>query len=326
MIKKITIYITTLLTVLLVLPALIVTTCRGPKIPRAELPEESRIKISVFFHRENKVREMCLEEYVVGVVAGEMPASFEIEALKAQAIIARTYAFSRMRQFGGPGYDGAFDADICDNFRHSQHFVTKEEAKANWSYWQRNSNWNKIVEAVFSTAGIIITHNGRAIDALYHSTCGGFTENSEDVFTNAIPYLRGVKCKHCQNSSRLNQQVTYTKEEFISILEREDLQGVVGATQIHMAPLSKTTSGRIIQYRIGDRIFRGSEVRSLFDLNSARFSFLFDGNNITFKVVGYGHGVGMCQFGSNGLAKKGYNYEEIIKFYYTDVEIINIGE
>lgn len=324
MVKKGALYFVSVLIILLVLPAVIVKSCRGPTFPYDETPEDGRITINVYFHKEDKVKEMYLEDYLVGVLAGEMPASFELEALKAQAVIARTYAVSRMKEFGGAGYEGNPQADICDDFKHSQHFVTEEEAKSKWSLWQKNSNWNKIVEAVYSTKGEIITYKGKPIDALYHSTCGGATENSEEVFTNAIPYLRGVQCNYCQESSRLNQKVTYTKQQLISILEGDGLQQVVGAREIDMGAVSKTESDRIIQYRIGDKIFRGTDVRHLFKLNSSRFTYNYDGSNITFNVVGYGHGVGMCQFGTNGLAKKGEKYKKIINFYYTDVEIVNI--
>lgn len=326
MIKRGLIYVFCVLVVLLILPALIVKSCRGSTFPYEEIPEDDRITINIYFHKEDKVKEMYLEDYLVGVVAGEMPASFNIEALKAQAVIARTYAVSRMRTFGGVGYEGHLQADICDDFRHSQHFVTEEEAKSNWSIWQKNSNWNKIVEAVYSTQGQIITHQGKPIDALYHSTCGGATENSEEVFSNAIVYLRGVKCDFCQESSRFNQKVTYTKQQLISILEGEGLQRVVGAREIDMGAVSRTESDRIVQYRIGDKIMRGTDVRHLFNLNSSRFTYSYDGSNITFNVIGYGHGVGMCQFGTNGLAKRGVNYKEIINFYYTDVKIINIED
>ncbi len=326
MIKNIIFYFVSIILVIIIIPALLVRSCRGPTFPYDHIDEDERVKINVYFHKEDELREMYLEDYIVGVVAGEMPASFDIEALKAQAVIARTYAVARMRQFGGPGYEGYPQADICTDFRHSQHYVTEEEAKSNWSFWQRNSNWNKIVEAVYLTAGEIITYNGKPIDALYHSTCGGATENSEDVFTNEIPYLRGVKCEYCKESSRLNQKVTYTKQQFIDILQKEGVQRAVGATQIDMGPISKTASDRIILYKIADKVYRGNDVRHLFKLNSARFTYTYDGSNITFNVVGYGHGVGMCQFGANGLAKTGKDYQHIIHFYYTDVNIDKISK
>ncbi|QNO15179.1 stage II sporulation protein D [Alkalicella caledoniensis] len=323
--KNIAIYFITFLIAVVVLPAILVRSCKGPSIPEY-VEEEELLKINVYFHKENKLKEMYLEEYIVGVVAGEMPASFDIEALKAQAVIARTYAVARMRQFGGNGYSGYPQADISTDYAENQHYVTEEEAKSNWSFWQKNANWEKITEAVYSTMGEIITYEGTTIDALYHSTCGGATEDSEDVFTNAIPYLRGKECSFCKDSSRFNSKVTYTKYQLGQILQQEGLQHVIGATKIDMEPVSKTNSDRVIQYRIGDKIFRGNDVRMLFKLDSARFTYKYDGNNITFTVVGYGHGVGMCQYGANGMAKKSYNYKDIINFYYTSVEIANILE
>jgi stage II sporulation protein D len=323
--KNILLYFGITLIVLLILPAILVKSCKGPKFPDNNSDSTvENIKINVYFHKEDKVKEMDLEQYIVGVVAGEMPARFDIEALKAQAVIARTYAVSRIREFGGNGYSGYPGADICDDYRHSQHYLTPEEARNNWPFWQRSGYWRKIVEAVYSTKGEIISYQGQPIDALYHSTCGGETENSEDVFTNKIPYLRGVSCLNCKDSPRFTQKVTYTKTGFINILEGEGLQRVVGAREIDMGIVNKTGSDRIIHFRIGDKIYRGSDVRLLFKLNSARFTYIYDGSNIVFNVVGYGHGVGMCQYGANGLAKKGYNYQEIINYYYTDVEIDNI--
>ncbi|SET18580.1 stage II sporulation protein D [Anaerobranca gottschalkii] len=322
--KNILIYFGVTLMVLLILPAILVKGCKGPTFPNDLDLTYENIKINVYFHKEDKLKEMELEEYIVGVVAGEMPARFDIEALKAQAVIARTYAVTRMRLFGGSGYSGYPGADICDDYRHSQHYLTPTEAKSNWPFWQRSIYWRKIVEAVYSTKGEIITYQGKPIDALYHSTCGGATENSEEVFTYAIPYLRGVTCLYCKDSPRFTQKVTYTKTGFINILEGEGLQRVVGAREIDMGIVSKTNSDRITYFRIGDKIFRGTDVRLLFKLNSARFTYNYDGANIVFNVVGYGHGVGMCQYGANGLAKKGYNYKDIINYYYTDVELENL--
>ncbi|SHJ80850.1 stage II sporulation protein D [Anaerobranca californiensis DSM 14826] len=323
--KNILIYFGVTLIILLILPAVLVKSCKGPIFPDNRLdPSYENIKINVYFHKENKLKEMDLEEYIIGVVAGEMPARFDIEALKAQAVIARTYAVTRMQLFGGRGYSGYPGADICDDYRHSQHYLTPAEAKSNWPFWQRSIYWRKIVEGVYSTKGEIISYQGKPIDALYHSTCGGATENSEEVFTNYIPYLRGVNCPYCKDSPRFTQKVTYTKTGFKNILEGEGLQRVVGAKEIDMGIVSKTNSDRITYFRIGDKIYRGSDVRLLFKLNSARFTYNYDGTNIVFNVVGYGHGVGMCQYGANGLAKKGYNYKDIIKYYYTDVELENL--
>ena len=325
--KNIVIYLVAFILAVIILPAILVKSCKGPTFPEhIKEYDQGLLKINVYFHKDNEIKEMYLEEYLLGVVAGEMPASFDIEALKAQAVIARTYAVSRMRQFGGNGYGGFPQADISTDYAENQHYVTEEEAKASWSFWQRNSNWAKIMEAVYLTMGEIINYEGHTVDALYHSTCGGATEDSEDVFTNPIPYLRGKDCPYCKESTRYTSKVTYTKSQLAHILEQEGLQHVIGATSIDMQAVTKTSTDRIIQYRIGEKLYKGTDVRMLFKLNSPRFTHEYDGSNIVFNVVGYGHGVGLCQYGANGMASSGNTYRDIIKFYYTGIEIKNILE
>jgi len=185
---------------------------------------------------------------------------------------------------------------------------------------------DKIEVAVDFTRGQILTYEGKIIEPLYHSTSGGRTENSEDVFSAAVPYLRSVESPYEDESPRLNSSVKITAGEFIDKIE--SAYGDMDITESNLDEKIKlgevSEGGRIKTLIIDNTEISGRDMRTLFNLNSTNFSFIQSGSQIEILTTGYGHGVGMSQWGAEGMANKGYNYKEILKHYYTGVEIVNM--
>ena len=275
-------------------------------------------------HKEtNEIEEIKLDEYLYGVVAAEMPATFEEEALKAQAVVARTYTIYKIEN--GSKHEGA---DICDSASCCQAWISKEKRFERWNEADREGNWQKIVSAVESTKGKIITYEGAPINAFFHSNSGGNTETATNVWggTN-YPYLQPVATSGEDAYSQYNSEVTVTKEELINkIKEYHSNIEIDFANEDAIKVLENTESGRVKTIKFGNIQISGTETRTIFGLKSAMFTVEIKDENIIFKVVGYGHGVGMSQTGADSMAKLGNKYEEIIKHYYSGVEIKNVSE
>ena len=269
-----------------------------------------------------EVEEIPLDTYLLGVVSAEMPANFEQEALNAQALVARTYTiYSIVHNQGKHG-----DADICDDSNCCQAWISKEDRMARWDEGERESNWRKIETAVNTTAGKIITYEGAVIDAFFHSNSGGTTEAPVNVWggTN-YPYLQSVETAGEDAYSQYSSEASFTKEEFNNkILAKHSDFTIDYSKEDAIKILEYTESGRIKTIKIGNLNLSGVEVRTLLVLKSANFTVNIDGDNIKFEVTGYGHGVGMSQTGADSMAKSGSGYEEIVKHFYTGVEITDM--
>lgn len=269
-----------------------------------------------------EIEEVPLDTYLLGVVSAEMPANFEQEALNAQALVARTYTiYSIVHNNGKHG-----DADICDDSGCCQAWISKEDRMARWDEAERENNWRKIEIAVNTTAGKIITYNGEVIDAFFHSNSGGTTEAPVNVWggTN-YPYLQSVETAGEDAYSQYSSEVVITKEELKNkILEKHADFSIDYSQSDCIQILEYTESGRVKTIKIGNLNLSGVEVRTLLGLRSANFEVSIDGDNIKFSVKGYGHGVGMSQTGADSMAKQGSNYEEIVKHFYTGVEIMEM--
>ena len=286
--------------------------------------EDSTSKTIKLLHSETgQVEEVDLDEYLYGVVSSEMPASFEMEALKAQAVVARTYTVYQMTYNSGKHEN----ADICDNYACCQAWISKEDRFAKWNEEESESNWNKIVEAVNSTSGKIITYNGEAINAFFHSNSGGVTESSVNIWGGIdYPYLKSVETAGEEGYNQYESQVVLTQQELLSKIQTKYEDCTIDfSVPDCISILEYTTSGRVKTIKFGNKEIAGTEARTLLGLKSTNFTFSIDGENITFSVIGYGHGVGMSQTGADALAKAGSNYEAIIKHFYTDVEIIEVN-
>lgn len=258
-----------------------------------------------------EILNVPLEQYVLGVVAGEMPASFNIEALKSQAVASRTYVLKKSE-------NSKNDYDVLDN-SSNQVYIDYDEMKEKWQ-----SNYeeylNKIKQAVEETKGEVILYNNNLIDAMFFSTSNGYTENSGDVFSSSLPYLVSVDSNwDKQESPVFSSTKEVSKSEFLFNL------GLENTNNINISNIEKTNTGRVKSLTINNKTFDADKVRSAFNLKSTSFTIEVLNDTVKFNVNGYGHGVGMSQYGANGMAKEGYDYKQIINHYYKNCEIKKIN-
>jgi stage II sporulation protein D len=284
-------------------------------------------KLKVYISGENKIEEMYLEEYVRGVVAAEMPAEFAVEALMAQSVAARTYAVSRMEQYGGKKCSQGNGADICDTV-HCQAYMNKDERLKGWPESKSGLYWNKITDAVKETAGQILKYNGQiAMDISYFSTSGGKTEDAVEVFSSGSPYLKSVKSPGEESSPKYKATEKFSYNELADKLNKAFPNAKVSANKLSnqitiLGP--RSSGGSVKQIKVGNVTISGSQFRSALGLNSANFELKYNKSDITITTYGYGHGVGMSQWGANVMAKEGKKYIEILTHYYEGVEIEKI--
>ena len=270
-----------------------------------------------------QVEELNIDEYLYGVVSSEMPASFELEALKAQALVARTYTIYQINNNKGKHEN----EDICTDFNCCQAWISKEEMMAKWAPEDAENYWNKIVQAVDETKGKAIAYNGQVINAFFHANSGGITESSLNIWGGIdYPYLKSVETAGEEGYTQYASKVTLSHQDLLNkIQEKYQDCDIDFSGQDCIKIIDYTTSGRVKTIKFGNKEIAGTEARTLLGLKSANFTFTISAENVTFTVTGYGHGVGMSQTGADALAKTGANYEEIIKHYYTDVEIIEVN-
>lgn len=260
-------------------------------------------EITVTVYRNNgKIINLELEEYVLGVVGAEMPASFNIEALKAQAILARTYALKSIK-------NGKKLTDTVS----TQAYKDNSELQKLWKN-DYTKYYEKIKKAVNETKGKVILYNNEYIDAVYHSTSNGKTENSKNVWKNILPYLVSVDSSWDKNVKSYKKETIFEINEFCNIL-RLDVEEPITYEIIH------NETGRVRQITINNKTFSGTEFRNLLKLRSADFEIEINDEKVKVTTYGYGHGVGMSQYGANEMAKQGYSYIQILKHYYTGVVI-----
>lgn len=259
---------------------------------------------------QGNITEIPFEEYIKGVVAGEMPATFEEEALKAQAVASRSYAMYQMEGSKDKDYD------VLDTTTN-QVYLTDEELKNNWKE-EYPEKINKIKKAVAETKGEYLTYDGKVINAMFFSTSTGQTENSEDVFVTALPYLRSVASTWDEKSPVYTDTATISLQDFynkLSLPYNETLTVEI---------TSQTATGRIKTLKINGTEFNGRDFASKLSLRSNCFTISQNEQNITITTKGFGHGVGMSQYGANGMAKEGYNYKKILEHYYSNTKIEKI--
>lgn len=278
--------------------------------------------VSVYITSQNKIVDVPLEEYICGVISNEMPASFEMEALKAQAVAARTYLASKKIK----NCVKANGADICDS-THCQVYTSKAVRLELWDESVRDENWNKISEAVESTKGQVLSYqNELVLYPQFFSTSSGKTENSVDLYWSDIPYLRSVESSGEEISPKFESEVPMTISEFINKFEEKYPNSSLNEDNIESSIniTAKSEAGGVKEIQVAGETIRGQDFRFLYGLNSSNFTYEINDGNIIFKCKGYGHGVGMSQWGANVMGKEGKSYEEILKHYYTGVEITNL--
>lgn len=279
-------------------------------------PEQEKLRL----HTGVAVEEMELETYLVGVVLSEMPASFEPEALKAQAVAARTFALRQMEGGKHADFDLCTDSSCCQAWRSAQSM----EQKLGSSFLQY---WQKAQDAVAETKGLVLTYNGALIDAVYFSCSGGTTEDAVAVWGSDVPYLQSVSSAGEEAASSYSSTVSIGLAQFRGIVLAENAQAdLSGSAETWFGAVQTTRGGGVAAMEIGGVSFSGTRLRTLFGLKSTKFSVVVTAEAVVFQVSGYGHRVGMSQYGANAMAKAGSTFDQILHHYYSGVTLEEMGK
>ena len=275
--------------------------------------------IKVYITKEDKVVEVPIEEYVKSVVSGEMPAGFEVEALKAQSVAARTYVAAKR----GRPCDIAKGGDVCDT-THCQVYIGKEERITKWED-KGEEYWDKISKAVDETKGKVLAYNKELVQyPQFFSTSSGMTENSKDVFSSDLPYLVSTESTGEEEvAPRFNGELKLDINKFVETINTkfQDSKLTVNNLSEQINIISRSDAGGVKEIKVGESTVRGLDFRLAIGLNSTNFQYTIINDDIIFATKGYGHGVGMSQWGANIMAKNGSEYSSILKHYYTGIEL-----
>lgn len=270
--------------------------------------EESSLFIS-FLDEDGSISVMGLDEYLVGAVLGEMPASFEMEALKAQAVAARTYAW-KARLSGVKHGDGA----VCGNYACCQAYISEDQYLENGGAIE---SVEKIRSAVQSTSDLVLTYDGDLIEATYFSCSGGRTEDALAVWGNDVPYLRSVESPGEEQAAWYRDEVTFSRAQLEAALDIS----LPADSESWFGQITYTNGGGVETIRIGEELFSGTRVRSLLKLRSTAFEVAVLDDAAVFSTRGYGHRVGMSQYGADAMAAGGADYKQILAHYYPGTEL-----
>lgn len=306
----------------------------GPLPDTVPEPEGAdSLEVAVYFPGEGAVVSMPLGEYLKGVVAAEMPAHFDMEALKAQFVVARTYTVRRMRQFGGTGGCPLHpEADVCADFRTSQAYMSREQLVQKYGPAAADDFWGRLSLAQAGTEGEVLTYGGELIDALYHAVSGRMTESVGDYFSTDLPYLAPVDDTWGADAPRLVEQRRFTPEAFARAVAQggeDPVLAVTAAARAGLPPVqvtARTASGRVKEVVIGDLTLSGRAFRERLGLRSTDFRVYWQDGDLVVETHGDGHGVGMSQYGAQGMALAGKTYREILTHYYTGVSLNRLFE
>lgn len=298
----------------IVLPGILLN---GAVIHRRKQPEPEKIeplgiRCPVKVRTGDSVEEMELEDYIAAVVLAEMPASFEPEALKAQSVAARTYTKKAMETGGRHG-----DGSLCTDSTCCQAYIGREEYLSRGG---RAENADKVFSACTATAGQVLLYDGELIEATYFSCSGGETESALAVWGGEIPYLQSVPSPEEEGSALFKQTLTFTPEEFSAALGTD----LSGSPKDWFSLITYTEGGGVAAMTIGGRVYTGTQLRSLLGLRSTAFTLEAHENSITITTRGYGHRVGMSQYGADAMAAGGSTYAEILAHYYPGTELVQM--
>ena len=282
--------------------------------PQPSMDSQTQIRVAL---DDGSVLTLGLDQYLWRVVAAEMPASFEPEALKAQAAAARTYTLSKL----GRTVENHPDADVCADITCCQAYIDPDQAAANWGD-SAAAYTAKITAAVSETDGMAILYDGQPIQAVFFSSAAGRTVDAVEVWGNSVPYLTSVDSPEGEEVPNYHSTAAFSLDDFKSKLlgkyPEADLSGDPAGWFQNLTPNS---AGGVETIDVGGVTVSGGALRTLFDLRSTSFTVTASADGVTFSVTGYGHGVGMSQYGANALAREGKTYDEILKWYYTGVEV-----
>jgi len=293
--------------------------------PEQEPPQEPEAPASLDAARTLRVKigdvlqEMDFAAYLTGVVRAEMPASFELEALKAQAAAARTYVIHKMRSGGSPNHP---EADACDDITCCQAYLSQADAAAGWGPAAAVYE-AKIRQAVAETDGQCVLYQGEPVLAAFHSSSAGMTQDAADVWSGSVPYLQSVESPEDETTvpnyhSSASFSAAELKARLQEALPEADLSGTPSNW---FTNLQQQSNGTVTSLSVGGVSLTGNRLRTILELRSACFTMAFEEDTVTFSVTGYGHGVGMSQYGANVLAAGGMDYREILTWYYSGAEV-----
>ena len=263
---------------------------------------------------DGAVTELDMGEYLWGVVAAEMPAAFEPEALKAQAVAARTYTL--WKSMHSSNHAGA---DVCTDYACCQAWISREEAAANWGE-HAETYAARIAQAVTATDGLVLCWQGQPIQAVFHSSSAGSTEDAVAVWGSTVPYLVGVDTPEGEEVPNYHTAVTLAADEVAAALSGFGCD-LSGDPSVWFQSFTYTGGGAVAAAQVGGVSVSGTALRAALGLRSASFTVEYAAGSFTFSVTGYGHGVGMSQYGANALAKEGKTWREIAAWYYTGVTV-----
>lgn len=286
----------------------IVAIISSPKKSETAYFNDEEIEVTIKDSTNNEETKLNLEEYIIGVVAGEMPASFEVDALKAQAIAARSYALSKINT-ATTSYDLLTDVT-------NQVYITTTDMQEKWGS-DYEYYYNRIKDAVLETKDLVMEYDGEVISAYYFAMSNGYTEDASLVFGETHDYLESVDSTWDENVKNFEVTTTFSKEEFCEKLSLD-------CSNIAIENIVRSATNRVNSITINNQEFKGTKIRSLLNLRSTDFDIDIT-DKVTITTKGYGHGVGMSQYGANEMAKKGYTYEEILNYYYKGIDIVKIN-
>jgi stage II sporulation protein D len=309
-----------LVCVLLVVPAALGRGCSRLARVDEQTDGTYHLPVHVYFPATGRIEKVPLGEYLIGVVAAEMPADFEMEALKAQMVVARTYTFRRMQKFGFPGGCSLHHrADVCASPETGQAYIDAASMREKYGILTAIRFHERLREAEEATRGLILTYMGAPIEALYHATSGRMTEDVADYFGRPLPYLKPVPDDWGRLAPRWEAVVTFPAQIFAERLGADFTAPVARAVNAGRAPVEiteRTASGRAKSVRIGNETLSGRLFRERLGLRSTDFSVALRDGQIVITTRGHGHGVGMSQYGANAMAKAGSSWREIVAHYY----------
>ena len=285
-----------------------------PQILAEETTAPETVELPMLLRKsDGSVEEMEMDAYLVGVVLAEMPTSFEPEALKAQSVVARTYT-QKAYVSGGKHGDGS----VCSRPSCCQAYISESDYLAQGG---TQEGVDKVRSAVAATTGCVLTYEGELIEATYFSCSGGSTEDAAAVWGTDFPYLQAVSSPGEENAAHYTDTVTFTAQQFQNALGTS----LSGSPSSWFGTVTYTEGGGVATMMIGDESYKGTELRSLLGLRSTAFTVSAGTNEITVTTRGYGHRVGMSQYGADAMAVTGSSYEEILSYYYQGTELTRLG-
>lgn len=313
-----------LVALLVVVPALVGRSCARPATRSARSLDPADLPVWLYIPASQKLTELPLSEYLVGVVAAEMGPEFAAEALKAQMVAARTLTVRRMRQFGGAGCPLHPRADVCGVPEHDQAYLDPAAMTEKLGILAAHRYRQRLIQAEAETRGLILTYDGAPIDAQYHATSGKYTEDAGAVWGQPLPYLRPVPDPLGQQAPGYTETTAFTPGELARLLGLKEVAVPAGTGALPLGILERTPGQRVARLQVGGTVIAGTEFRRRLGLRSTDFTIRREDGKILITTYGYGHGVGMSQWGAEGMARAGYRYQTILAHYYRGARLERI--